>query len=159
MDHRQKGDAPNVIARPPRLYIAALVVGAGLGEIFPLRLVEAGSLANEIAGAAIAIAGIAVMALAMRRFAAAGTNVPTVLPATALVTDGIYRYSRNPIYVALTLIYAGLAVVLNSVWALMLLAPLMVAMRYGVIAREEDYLTRKFGADYLDYQRRVGRWF
>ena len=104
------------------------------------------------------LAGAGVMAMAMRGFKAAGTNVQTVLPATALVTTGIYARSRNPIYVALTTIYLGLALALNAVWALGLLVPVLVVMHYGVIRREERYLERKFGDAYRDYSARVRRW-
>ena len=95
---------------------------------------------------------------AFRRFKAVGTNIPTWQPTTALATDGIYRLSRNPIYLGLTLIYAGIAIAAGSFWPLLLLVPLLVIMRYGVIGREEAYLERLFGDAYRDYQRRVRRW-
>ena len=69
-----------------------------------------------------------------------------------------YRFSRNPIYVALTGLYLGIAVMLNSLWLIVLLAPLLIVMRLGVIQREEAYLEAKFGAEYTDYKTRVRRW-
>ena len=82
----------------------------------------------------------------------------TPLPTTALVTKGLYSYSRNPIYVALTLIYLGLAIGAGSVWSVIFLVPTLALIRYGVIAREERYLERKFDGAYIDYRNRVRRW-
>jgi protein-S-isoprenylcysteine O-methyltransferase Ste14 len=98
------------------------------------------------------------MAAALGRFRRAGTPVETYRPTTALVTEGIYRRTRNPMYVALTLLYAGIGFAANSLWTLGFLPPLLLVMRYGVIAREERYLTRRFGTRYLDYQGSVRRW-
>jgi protein-S-isoprenylcysteine O-methyltransferase Ste14 len=80
------------------------------------------------------------------------------MPTKALVTDGLYAYSRNPIYIALTLIYLGLTIAANSVWSIVFLVPILVIIRYGVIAREERYLERKFGDAYAEYRKRVRRW-
>ncbi len=155
MTHDQ-ADKPRVIARPPLIYLGALMLGLALDFAWPSAQLP-GILQYPIGGAFI-LAGVALMAAAMRRFAAAGTNVPTALPATALVTGGIYRFSRNPIYVALSLIYAGLAVTADSLWALALLAPVLVVIRYGVIVREERYLEAKFGDGYRRYKASVRRW-
>jgi protein-S-isoprenylcysteine O-methyltransferase Ste14 len=79
-------------------------------------------------------------------------------PTTALVTEGPFRYSRNPIYLALTLLYVGVALLINALWILLLIVPVLLVIRYGVIAREEAYLTRKFGDTYRQYTARVQRW-
>lgn len=151
-------DRPGTVVRPPRLYLGALAAAIVLGFIWPAPLIVDAPFGRVIAGVVIVGAGVALISAAMKQFSRAGTNVPTYLPATTLVTDGVYRYSRNPIYVALTLMYVGLAVLLNSMWALVLLVPVLVVMRYGVIAREEEYLERKFGTDYTAYKERVARW-
>ena len=91
----------------------------------------------------------------MRR---AGTSERTSVPTTALVTTGPFRFSRNPLYVALTLAYLGIAVAAQSLWALALLIVVLIVMQQGVIGREERYLERPFGADYLRYKERVRRW-
>jgi protein-S-isoprenylcysteine O-methyltransferase Ste14 len=79
-------------------------------------------------------------------------------PTTALVTEGPFRYSRNPIYVALTLLYVGVALLINALWILLLIVPAVLVLRYGVIAREEAYLARKFGDAYRQYMAQVRRW-
>ena len=92
------------------------------------------------------------------QFRKLGTHVDVRKPATALATDGPYRLSRNPIYLALTLFYLGIGVAAGSLWVLVLVAPALLVMHLGVIRREERYLERTFGAAYLDYARRVRRW-
>lgn len=149
-------DNPGVLVRPPLLYLGALGLGLLLELAWPLASFG-GPLRWAVAGLAV-LGGLALAALAMRRFRAAGTNVPTPLPATALVTEGPYRVSRNPIYLGLTLIYLGIGIAADSIWVLGLLVPVLVVLRYGVIAREERYLERKFGRAYRDYRARVRRW-
>ena len=152
-------DIAGVVVRPPLLFAAALALGIGLEFFWPLGdgLLKA-PLRQVLVGLVLAALGIALLALAMRRFKAAGTNVPTVRPTIALVTTGIYAWSRNPIYLALTLIYWGLALMANAQLAVLLLAPVGLILHFGVVRREERYLERKFGDAYRDYSSRVRRW-
>jgi protein-S-isoprenylcysteine O-methyltransferase Ste14 len=153
----EASDRPGVIARPPLLYLGTLALGIALDRLFPASFAS-----QEIRlplAVLLGLAGLGLVFVCFRRFQAAGTNVPTWLPTTALVTTGPYRYSRNPIYVALTTIYLALAIAYGSVWPLVLLVPLLVVMRYGVIGREEHYLEAKFGDAYRAYRSSVRRWF
>jgi protein-S-isoprenylcysteine O-methyltransferase Ste14 len=93
--------------------------------------------------------------VAMRR---AQTSPLPDVPSTALVETGPFRYTRNPIYVAFTLLYAGVAVLSNTLWPLLLLPSVLIVMVRGVIMREEAYLERRFGASYIAYKARVCRW-
>ncbi len=77
---------------------------------------------------------------------------------TAIITGGPYAYTRNPLYVALALFHGAVAIAAGNVWALLLLAPALLVVRYFVIAREERYLEAKFGEEYLRYKARVRRW-
>ena len=149
-------DTAGVIARPPFLYLGSLAAAIGLDWIFPAPLPEH-ALRLPLA-ILLAVAGLGLVAVCFRRFKAAGTNVPTWIPTTALVIAGPYRFSRNTIYLALTLIYLGLGIGHGSVWPLVLLAPLLIVMRYGVIGREERYLEGKFGDAYRAYLSSVRRW-
>ena len=88
----------------------------------------------------------------------AGTQVETVKPTTAIVADGPYRFTRNPIYLGMMLSLIGLAIAFNTLWLLIALVPFYFVIRHGVVAREEAYLERKFGSVYLDYKQRVRRW-
>jgi protein-S-isoprenylcysteine O-methyltransferase Ste14 len=94
----------------------------------------------------------------LRVLSRAHTPVDPLKPTTALVTEGPFRYSRNPLYVALTLLYLGVAFLVNVLWILLLVVPALVVLRYGVIAREEAYLARKFGTAYHYYTTQVRRW-
>lgn len=146
----------DVIARPPGIYLGFLLLGVVLDYFWPAPFLPA--MFQYAAGGVLAVSGVALAAAAMGRFRAAGTSVPTTEPTNAIVTDGPYRYSRNPIYVALSLIYAGIGVAIDSAWVLALLAPLLIVMQYGVIRREERYLTEYFGDEYLRYKASVRRW-
>src|SRR6266853_614255 len=106
----------------------------------------------------LAAGGFVMIGMATRRFVAAGTNIPPYLPTTALVVDGIYGRTRNPLYLGTTLVYLGLSVAAGSLWAIVLVVPLVWVMNVGVVAREERYLERKFGDAYRAYKARVRRW-
>ena len=88
----------------------------------------------------------------------AGSNVPTNLPTTAIVESGPYRFTRNPIYLGMFLSLIGLAIAFDNLWLLTMLVPFALVIRYGVVAREEAYLERKFGDVYRGYRSRVRRW-
>ena len=88
----------------------------------------------------------------------AGTSVKTSVPTTALVSTGPFQFSRNPLYVSLTLFYLGISIAAQSLWALALLIVVLVVMQRGVINREERYLEHKFGAEYVRYKELVRRW-
>ena len=102
--------------------------------------------------------GVAVMAAGARSFSRAGTPVPSNQPVRALVTTGVHGWSRNPIYVGMLLLYAGIGIAARSPWVLILALPLILILRYGVIAREEAYLERRFGDAYRAYKAHVRRW-
>ena len=107
---------------------------------------------------AVWFAGFILAVGAIRQFQQAGTEVPTDTRTRALVETGIYCYSRNPIYIGAHIGLIGTAIAFNSVWVLLMLIPFYVIIRYGVIAREETYLERRFGDDYRAYKSRVRRW-
>ena len=111
------------------------------------------------------IAGFAIMALsgvivssAVLQFRRVSTSFTDFAPATHLVTRGPYRFSRNPGYVALSLLYVGIGVAADNLWIVAGLVPILIVMHYGVILREEHYLERAFGEEYLRYRASVRRW-
>ena len=154
--HAQEHDAPNVIAIPPLIYLAFLAVGLLLDYLFPVPV-----LPNSIqyaVGFGIMIAPMLVMPFVLLEFRNAETQFDPRKPTTAIITTGPYRFSRNPSYVSLTMLYLGIAIAADSVWVLAGLIPTLVVMYYGVILREEQYLEDKFGEPYLQYKRSVRRW-
>jgi protein-S-isoprenylcysteine O-methyltransferase Ste14 len=147
------------ITRPPFLFLGCLVLGLGLDFVLPLPLpMPETALFRWVAGGGLILAGLAIAAAGAGNFGRAGTPVPSNLPVRALVTTGIHGWSRNPIYVGMLLIYGGICIAAASPWMLVLVVPLAVILRYGVVAREEAYLERRFGDAYRDYKARVRRW-
>ena len=149
-------DNPGVVAPPPVIYLGFLVLGGALEYLWPIGLAPAG--VRLPVGAVLFVLGGAIAVTAIRQFRRAGTNFKTHEPSTAIVTGGLYRHSRNPIYIALSLAYLGIAVAADSPWAVALLVPTLVVVRHGVIAREERYLEGKFGDEYRRYKASVRRW-
>jgi protein-S-isoprenylcysteine O-methyltransferase Ste14 len=148
-----------VIARPPLLFLAALVVGFVLDSLLPLPFpLPSIDLVHWIIGGSLILAGLALFAAGVRNFLRAGTPLPTNKPTRALVTTGIHRWTRNPIYLGMFLVYGGIGIAAPSPWILILTLPLAITIRYGVVAREEAYLERRFGDAYRDYKARVRRW-
>ena len=149
-------DTAQVLVLPPMVYGAAFVIGLLLHLMFPLYLLPT-TLARGI-GMVCVLVSFPLAIATLRALSRAHTPVDPMKPTTALVTEGPFRYSRNPIYVALTLLYVGVALLINALWILLLVVPVLVVIRSGVIAREEAYLTRKFGEAYRQYTTQVRRW-
>jgi protein-S-isoprenylcysteine O-methyltransferase Ste14 len=156
---RRVDGAAGVVARPILLFFGALLLGLVADRLLPWpTAVLPGGLVRWAAGGPLILIGLALVAAGIRNFLRAATPVPTNEPARTLVTTGIHRFSRNPIYLGMFLIYAGIGVAARSPSALILLLPLAATIRYGVVAREEAYLERRFGDAYREYKARVRRW-
>jgi protein-S-isoprenylcysteine O-methyltransferase Ste14 len=141
---------------PPLLYGVALGIGFLLQWIAPRPIMP--STGRYWLGGILLVTGVFLAMRGRRVMERAGTNVNPTLPSTALVASGPFRFSRNPLYVALTFMYVGLSLLANALWVLVLIVPVMVLMHYGVIRREERYLEAKFGDAYRDYRSRVRRY-
>src|SRR5262249_2986612 len=129
-----------VVARPPVLYGAALIVALVLHRFWPLPIFRPGVV--RWLGIAVVAVGLTVVLRSIFTLRAAGTNVDPLLPTTAIVTTGLFRFSRNPLYLGLTLMYLGLTLAFNTWWGIVLLVPLLMTMHRGVVLREERYLER-----------------
>ena len=149
-------DNPGVIAIPPLIYLLPLLIGLALDYLWPVALLP--DRAQYIVGFLFIAASGVLIALTVPLFRRAGTSFNVRKPATALVTSGVFRFSRNPAYLALTLLYIGISIAADNLWMMALLVPTLVVMHYGVIAREERYLEGKFGEAYLAYKAAVRRW-
>ena len=152
-------DHAEVAIKPPFLFLGALALGCLLSLVLPIgpRLASPNGLALGVGVTFVAI-GLALAVLSIRRFRLAGTSVVPGEPSTALVVEGPYRFTRNPIYIGFVLLYFGLAIILTSLWVLVLLIPVLIVLQRGVVEREETYLERQFGDAYRKYQARVPRW-
>ena len=155
---KSASDVAGVIAPPPLIYLGFLLIGFGLQTLWPAPMVTTSWVLRVGIGVSLGLLGILFSASGVGEFRKAQTNVNPMRPALAIVTDGPYRLTRNPMYLGLTLLYGGIAFGFNSGWMLGLLVPILVVMHYGVIAREEAYLERKFGEPYREYRKQVRRW-
>lgn len=154
-DDRQK-DHAGVRVPPPLIFLLPLLAGLAIDSPWASRMLA--SLHWMISGGLLVAIGLAVLAASAPRHKRAGTNIEPWKPTTAIIDDGIYGYSRNPIYLGMALVCAGIALAGASLAALLLLPPCLLVIRFYVIAREEAYLEAKFGQEYLDYAARVRRW-
>lgn len=151
-DHGTSG----ALAPPPVLFAAALAIG-----LIVELVVQPPSLPQVpriIVASVLLLSGLAISLWFIGTFRRVHTPIDLSKPTTSLVTGGPFALTRNPGYVGLAAIYAGLACLLDASWALILLLPTLVLVDRAVIAREERYLERRFGQPYLDYKARVRRW-
>lgn len=149
-------DNPGVVARPPLLYGGAFAVALALQWFRPLPIL--GHAVALGAGLALIALGIGIAIAGRKALQAAATNVDPTRPTTAIVASGPYRFSRNPLYMALTLLFVGLTLAVNTWWGFVVLVPLAIVMHCGVVRREERYLEQKFGETYLQYRSKVRRY-
>jgi protein-S-isoprenylcysteine O-methyltransferase Ste14 len=150
-------DNANVVIHPPIAWGLAVLAGLALQWLMPLRFTPAAVPVGWIGGAVFVLA-LALLVWAIATMTRAGSNVPTNRPTTTIVDAGPYGFTRNPIYVGMMVGLIGLAIGFDSLWVLMMLVPFGLVIRYGVVAREEAYLERKFGDTYRGYRARVRRW-
>ncbi|MBK9082819.1 MAG: isoprenylcysteine carboxylmethyltransferase family protein [Rhizobiales bacterium] len=151
-------DASSRFLWPPTIFGGAALAGLALTRLAPLALPGAGALMAWTGYGLIAL-GCAVALAAEFVFWRAGTNTLPTRPTTTIVATGIYRVTRNPMYLGMTLALVGMGPALGSAW-FVLAAPVCVyAVTKLAIEREEAYLAAKFGASYLAYKARVRRWF
>jgi len=149
-------DISGVIAPPPLIFLAGLAVGFGLEALLPGSSVP--DAVAWIVGGVLLLAGVALLFSFERAFHRKGTAANPWRPTTAIATEGPYRLTRNPAYLGMALVYVGIALCSEALWVLLPLPLVLAIIDRGVIAREERYLERKFGQEYVDYKRRVRRW-
>jgi protein-S-isoprenylcysteine O-methyltransferase Ste14 len=149
-------NSAGVLAPPPLLYLGAFLAAYVLHRTVPMRLL--GFPLSTAVGVPLLLFGLLIIVWSWSTMNRAGTTISPYKPALSLVTHGPYRYSRNPIYLALTSIYVACGVLLDSPWPLLMLAGLIPLMQWRVIAREEHHLSARFGDTYQEYTRSVRRW-
>jgi protein-S-isoprenylcysteine O-methyltransferase Ste14 len=152
----QTRDHPDVIILAPLLYAVAFGAVLLLRWQWPLTLLPRA--VSWWIGALWLVPGCALLVWGLHALRAAGTSVNPYRPTTTLVVTGPYRWSRNPLYLALAVIFVGLSIGANTLWGVLVLVPLLVVMHYGVVLREERYLAAKFGEGYSRYCAAVRRY-
>jgi protein-S-isoprenylcysteine O-methyltransferase Ste14 len=149
-------DNPGGWVPPPLTYLLTLLLGLVLDRrshlpFLPHRV--AGVLGWPLVGG-----GMALATWFIRTMRGADTTLDVNKPVSSLVQNGPFRYSRNPGYLSLVMIYAGIAILRNALWPILLLPLLLYVTQRELIEREERYLERTFGEEYLAYKRSVRRW-
>ena len=150
-------DNAGVLAFPPVIFLVTFVVGLALHFVFSIRILPEAWVQLAVGLPLVGLAG-ALVSWAARTLNRARTGVSTATPRTAIAVDGLFRFSRNPMYLAMAIFYAGLASAINGLLIILLLPVLLGILSFGVISREERYLGRKFGQEYLRYKAGVRRW-
>ncbi len=148
---------PGIKFPPPLLVLAVIGFGYGADWIIPLPITTGDFL--WLTGFALIVISVALALIALFHFLEAKTYVEPWHPTTTIIEKGVFRYSRNPIYLAFCIATVGCGLALNSWWVVMSVLPLGYLLQRLVIKREETYLESKFGKTYLDYKQRVRRWF
>lgn len=151
-------DGARVLFPPPLIYLGGLALGIVAEHLMNLPTLGLQSTVRELSGGILAVLGQVVSFAGAGTFRRRGTAVLPFKPASCLVTSGIYRWTRNPMYVGMAVTYAGVAIFVNSLAALVLLPVVLAIIQTQVIAREEAYLERAFGNDYAAYKKKVRRW-
>ena len=157
MTSDENADNPGVIAFPPLILLVSAAISA-LVHFFLIRLPIASHYTILVCGIILVILAPTLALSAVVTMKKAGTNVNPAEPALTIVRGGPYRLTRNPMYLALCLLQVALGFFLNDWITLLFVVPLALIMHYGVILREERYLTAKFGEPYLELKRDVRRW-
>ena len=149
-------DKAGIVAPPPLVYLGTLVFGLLINRRFPIhflpRRISHGLGWPLLGGGALLLGWFE---WALRR---GGTPASPYKPVSRIVTQGPFRYTRNPGYLSMAMIYTGITVLANALWAILLLPVALLVIQRGVIEREERYLERKFGEEYLHYKAQVKRW-
>ena len=151
-------DHAHIVAHPPVIFGVVLAVGFLIHRFYPIAIMaHPSTLSKVLANLLFVISGV-IMVTTTRLMLRKKTDPRADRPTTTIVTEGFFRYTRNPLYLSLMLIYSGISIYANSLWLVFLLPVLLIALERGVVVREEEYLEGKFGDEYLQYKNKVRRW-
>ncbi len=149
-------DHAPVVVNPLLIYLVLFLLGVLLQWLLPLPFLA--STPARLAGLAILLLNLAIGLPAVRAMLKARTSLNPARPVTSLVLSGSYRFTRNPMYLGLTLLFTGLSFIFRTPWGLLLVPAVVWLITSWVILPEEAYLEGKFGSQYTEYKRQVRRW-
>jgi protein-S-isoprenylcysteine O-methyltransferase Ste14 len=157
MENNRK-DSAAIRIPPPVFFFVCLGGGLMLEFFFPLQLISIPPIPRIIVGfifilISIYFAGSGFFVLIKHK-----TTFNTAKSTSKIVTAGAYRFSRNPLYLSLLLLLSGIAVLQLSLWLFFTIPILYLLFLFKAVKPEESYLSKKFGAEYLDYAAKVRRW-
>ena len=156
MIHKE-GDRPRILAPPPMIFLSCLVMSIVLHLLRPIHVPVVGWLRLSLGVLLIAISTIVSLPtfVTMKKHS---TPTGASNPTARIIQEGPFRWSRNPLCVAMVLLFGGIAVLANSIWFVLFILVLFILLDRGVIRREEIYLERKFGEKYSQYKSSTPRW-
>jgi len=149
-------DKANVVVLPPVIFVVALLLGLLMEFVVPMQVLP--RTPALWLGTLSILGSIPIVVSAIRELHKAKTALDVRKPTTVIVNTGAFRFSRNPVYLAMVMLYLGIALLINSLWICLLVVPAVAILQIGVIRREEYYLEQKFGEDYRRYRAVVRRW-
>ncbi len=157
---KKQKDNAEIIAKPPVIYGAPFLIGILLNKFFSLKIFSEGASASLlILSWILVVFGFFLAGWIILIFLKKGEDIRPDKPTNIIITNGPFRFSRNPVYLSLNIVYIGLSLILNNLWLIIFWPLAFLILRYGVISKEEQYLERKFGKKYLVYKKRTRRWF
>jgi protein-S-isoprenylcysteine O-methyltransferase Ste14 len=157
-EHPNKTDHPGIYIPPPLIYAGLFLLAYLLQRMAPINAAFFYTTAASIAGVLMLLLALVILVTSLRQFVRSRNTLVTIKPATSLQTEGIYRFTRNPMYIGLATLYTALAFLLGNWWHFLLLPLLLLIVQEYIIKREERYLVRQFKDDYIYYRQRVRRW-
>jgi len=150
------GEDKEHVPLPPLVYLAGILLGLGIDYLIPIRVIP--NVLQQPVGGVLMSLGLVIALLSVATLYRAGTSPLHERPTTNVVPGGVFNWSRNPIYVGMTLICVGLAFFFDRAGIIAGTVPAVLVIHFIVIAREDAFLEAKFGQAYLDYKRQVRRW-
>ncbi len=158
-DHKgQEPVNPRIFPLPPIVLLLFLAAGFGLQYFLPFGS-EPAPAESVIAGDALMVLAFLIAVLGAREMFRSRTTIHPGGSASALVTSGVYRRTRNPMYLSFLFFIVGFGLAMGNPWMIFLAPVLLLYLQQRVIKREEAYLTARFGPEYAAYRNRVRRWF
>jgi len=149
-------DTSGVTIPPPIVYFLFILIGIGLNYLWPFSFFPQ-SIQGPIGYTIIALSLI-LFGLVLREFSRSSTSIDHRKSTTAIISSGPFRYSRNPVYLSLTILAIGVSFVVDSLWVIIMTIPAILIVHYAVILKEEAYLIKIFGDKYRHYMNSVRRW-
>ncbi|MBI1342736.1 MAG: isoprenylcysteine carboxylmethyltransferase family protein [Terrimonas sp.] len=154
----KKKDNPGVYLPPPLIYVFVFLFSLWVNKMVPLREELTGKKYSLTMGILFILIAAMIIFAAIFRFIISGNTLVTIKPAKSLQAIGIYRVSRNPMYLGLVFLYTGLAFLKGNTWTILFIPLIIIFVQAFVIRKEEKYLLRTFGNEYENYRSKVRRW-
>jgi protein-S-isoprenylcysteine O-methyltransferase Ste14 len=158
MKMKNTTDSPGVYIPPPLIYVVVFLAALFIQKKVPINDSMFHWAATKVAGILLLLGSLFLLVASLRQFFITKNTLVPIRPASSLQTNNIYSISRNPMYAGLATVYLGLTCFIGNWWSLLLFPVLVLIVQQYIIKREEQYLVRKFGMEYLSYKMKVRRW-